>query len=240
MPLSLTSISRPIPLNLSFALRKRSQRKSSRQQIFFPSGYSASARSQALNSALAKLRQSMPPSAAITYLNLSFPEITFADNDDDDDDDSSQDDRPESDLLTPDILDLWRTASKATGIYNVQHLGVSEFSAARLHALIKFADKSGCVKPAVNQINIRDCCVLPPSLVNLAKSHGVKLLTHNDNFNILPVDNVPEFVSLVGSAAADSPAEWAWNWLIKITTVVADRGVVYGQGWMVEFAEAAK
>lgn len=170
----------------------------------------------------------MPLSVPITYLNLSFPEITFADNDDDEDEQESE---AAADPLSPEIFSLWQTASTLVTKFNIQHLGVSEFSTARLSALIKFSEKTGCTKPAVNQINIRDCCVLPLSLVALAKNSGVKLLAHNDSFNILPVESVSDFVSLIG---VNGEQEWDWDWLLKITGVIADHGVVFGQGWIVE------
>ncbi|KAK9460887.1 uncharacterized protein V1516DRAFT_637077 [Lipomyces oligophaga] len=202
-------------------------------KLFFPTGSSTSARIRALDSALRRLSAEISSSAPFTTsLILSFPEITFSDNDDDDDDEDRNLDQ--SSGLAHDILDVWSSASQLAAKYGIQNLGVSEFSTARLAALVTFSEKSGLAVPTVNQINIRDCCVLPPSLISLAKKSGVKLLAHNDTLDVLPVEEVPGLVGLLGVTTLD---DWNWQWLLKITGVVADRGVVYSQGWIVKFAK---
>jgi len=36
------------------------------------------------------------------------------------------------------------------------------------------------VKPAINQVNLTTCCVIPQDLTEFAKEHDIQLLTHND------------------------------------------------------------
>ncbi|TKA64959.1 hypothetical protein B0A49_08447 [Cryomyces minteri] len=79
----------------------------------------------------------------------------------------------------------------------IHKLGLAEFSAARL---TKFVPKTR-VKPGVDQINVRDCCIVPNALIKLAKREGIELLTHNDCSNILPRGTVRE---LLGPSAPAS------------------------------------
>lgn len=42
------------------------------------------------------------------------------------------------------------------------------------------------VQPVVNQLNVRDCCVVPKRLLDFARDEKIELLTHNDCTNIMP------------------------------------------------------
>ncbi|KAK9315686.1 hypothetical protein V1522DRAFT_409194 [Lipomyces starkeyi] len=204
-------------------------------KLFFPPASSIAARAKILERALTQFEATTPGYVTISHLVLSFPEITFSDDDGEDLDDED-DSTLGSSISEQDIFDIWTVAVRTADWYKVRSVGVSEFSTARLEALIKFSKRMGLALPSINQINIRDCCVLPPSLLALAKENGVKLLAHNDALNILPEENVRETVSLLLSEnLTGTESKWSWDWLLKITGVVASRGVVCGLGWMVEF-----
>ncbi|KAK9365477.1 hypothetical protein V1509DRAFT_633050 [Lipomyces kononenkoae] len=208
-------------------------------KLFFPPASSVAARAKILERALNQLQATARESVTISHLVLSFPEITFADYDGDDLDDED-DSTLDSSISEQDIFDIWTTAIKTAGWYKVRSVGVSEFSTARLEALIKFSKRMGLALPSINQINTRDCCMLPPSLLALAKENGVKLLAHNDALNILPDESVDEMVSFLSrKGLAEAGDKWSWEWLLKITNVVANRGVVCGLGYMVEFIKAS-
>ncbi|KAK9388312.1 hypothetical protein V1515DRAFT_614887 [Lipomyces mesembrius] len=204
-------------------------------KLFFPPASSIAARAKILERAMTQFQATAPEYVTISHLVLSFPEITFSDDDSeelDDEDDSTLG----SSISEQDIFDIWTVAVRTADWYKVRSVGVSEFSTARLEALIKFSKRMGLALPSINQINIRDCCVLPPSLLALAKENAVKLLAHNDALNILPEESVRETVSLLMSEnLTGTESKWSWEWLLKITGVIASRGVVCGLGWMVEF-----
>ncbi|KAK9325819.1 hypothetical protein V1517DRAFT_149358 [Lipomyces orientalis] len=207
-------------------------------KLFFPPSSTVSARAKIIERALTQFKATAPEHVRISQLVLSFPEITFSDDDDDGGEDLDDDESSTlgSSISEQDLLDIWTVAVQTADWYDVQSVGVSEFSTARLEALIKFSKRKGLALPSINQINIRDCCVLPPSLTTLAKENKVKLLAHNDAFNILPEESVRETVALLtGDDLTVAKNKWSWEWLLKITGVVANRGIVCGLGWMVEF-----
>ncbi|KAJ8097879.1 hypothetical protein POJ06DRAFT_270694 [Lipomyces tetrasporus] len=203
-------------------------------KLFFPPSSTVSARAKILERALSQFKAAAPEQVRISQLVLSFPEITFSDDDGEDLDEESS--TLGSSISEQDLLDIWTVAVQTAEWYNVQSVGVSEFSTARLEALIKFSKRKGLALPSINQINIRDCCVLPPSLTTLAKENGVKLLAHNDALNILPEESVRDIVALLtADELTVAEDKWSWEWLLKITGVLANRGIVCGLGWMVEF-----
>ncbi|KAJ2997446.1 hypothetical protein NUW58_g646 [Xylaria curta] len=76
----------------------------------------------------------------------------------------------------------------------VGRLGIAEFGTEKLQRFISKVK----VRPAVDQINTKDCCSVPPPLIKLAKSEGIELLTHGDCTDILPSGTLRE---LLGSGA---------------------------------------
>ncbi|KAK9467844.1 hypothetical protein V1512DRAFT_260205 [Lipomyces arxii] len=191
---------------------------------------SVSVRASILERALTKLVATMPNQNTIKHLVLSFPEISFADNDEEEDEDLL-----DNSAVKQDNLDIWAVAASMMEEYKIESLGVSEFSTARLQSLMAFCKAKNLPLPVINQINIRDCCVLPPSLVTLAKENNIKLLAHNDPINILPEDAVNELVaSIKGDQLSAEEQSWNWEWLTKTTAIVASRGIVCGLGWALE------
>ncbi|KAL7268038.1 hypothetical protein RUND412_009353 [Rhizina undulata] len=153
---------------------------------------------------------------SIDLLILSFPTISF------DADDISP---PSADL--PDLLPTYSVLEELHGNGTIKDLGVSEFSSERLDGFLQQVS----VKPKVNQINVRDCCVVPKPLILFAKEKGVELLTHNDEGDILPQKTVEEllkeFAVLGESASKVLPV-----WVVKYTAVVRSRGVVENKGYI--------
>ena len=139
--------------------------------------------------------------SSIDLLIVSFPGITFDADDEDsdlDDDDppsppsatqstseNTAGDCPEAGAPPEDIetmVTTWRSLEKLHAEGLVSKLGIAEFGVARL---TKFLEQTK-IKPSVNQINVRDCCVVPKPLILYAKQQQIELLTHNDCTNILP------------------------------------------------------
>lgn len=101
-------------------------------------------------------------------------------------------------------------------------IGLSEFGTARLEQVLKVAR----VKPSVDQINVRDCCVVPKPVILYAKEKGIELLTHDDCDNVLPAESLESLLGEFGIEQKTRPL-----WAVKYTAVVRDRGVVENKGY---------
>ncbi|TVY48810.1 putative glutamate--cysteine ligase regulatory subunit [Lachnellula cervina] len=125
-------------------------------------------------------------------------------------------------------------------LYNqgvVKKLGLAEFGSEKLS---KFLSRVK-VRPKVDQVNVKDCCNVPPPLLKLAKVENIELLVHNDCTNILPSGTLRELLgqgekgagvlseskrSLDGMKGDLTPI-----WVVKYTAVVRDRGVIENKGY---------
>jgi glutamate--cysteine ligase regulatory subunit len=192
--------------------------------------------------------------SSIDLLIVSFPGISF----DADDEDSDFDDDPPSppsatqstnEALNGDCLDAevppedietmittWRTLEKLHSEGLVTKLGIAEFGVTRLS---KFLEQTE-IKPSVNQINVRDCCVVPKPLIIYAKQQQIELLTHNDCTNILPRGTLRQILGSGENGSGVLAGEGNENglkgdvepqWVVKYTAVVKDRGVVESKGY---------
>ncbi|KAJ4409320.1 hypothetical protein N0V91_002676 [Didymella pomorum] len=185
-------------------------------------------------------------SKSIDLLIVSFPGISF----DADDEDSDLEDPPsapqstsegcdESEVPPEDIETMaatWKSLEKLHSEGLVSKLGIAEFGVARLQKFLEHTT----IKPSVNQINVRDCCVVPKPLILYAKQQQIELLTHNDCTNILPRGTLRQILGSgddgCGVLASESNKEGlkgdvAPQWVVKYTAVVKDRGVVENKGY---------
>jgi glutamate--cysteine ligase regulatory subunit len=195
---------------------------------------------------------------SIDLLIVSFPGISFDADDEDSDDSEGEPVTPPSmptsepeggaadgeggcddqETLPEDIptmLTTWRTLEKLHEEKIVSKLGIAEFGCTRL---AKFLPQTK-VRPSVDQINVRDCCVVPKPLILFAKKEGIELLTHNDCTNVLPRGTLREILGSrkgAGVLACDEGAEGLRGdvepqFVVKYTAVVKDRGVVESKGY---------
>ena len=124
----------------------------------------------------------------------------------------------------------------------VKQLGLAEFGSSRLKAFLPHTR----IRPSVDQINVRDCCVVPKSLILYAKEQGIQLLTHNDCTNILPKGTIREILGegekgfgvLAGGGSSEKDAPRGFlkgevepQWVVKYTAVITDRGVIENKGY---------
>ncbi|KAI0445255.1 glutamate-cysteine ligase modifier subunit [Xylaria telfairii] len=119
----------------------------------------------------------------------------------------------------------------------VSRLGIAEFGTEKLQ---RFIDKVK-VRPAVDQINTKDCCSVPPPLTKLAKSEGIELLTHGDCTDILPSGTLRELLGhgpqgagvLADGEDAQSglTGDLVPEWVAKYTAFVNYRGVIENKGY---------
>jgi glutamate--cysteine ligase regulatory subunit len=124
-----------------------------------------------------------------------------------------------------------------TGV--VKKLGLADYGSEKLAQFLK-ATKNG-VRPEVDQVNIKDCCNVPPPLLQLAKVEKVELLVHSDCKDILPSGTLRELLGQgVRGAGILSESKRGIDgmkgdlkpeWVVKYTAVVKDRGVVENKGY---------
>lgn len=188
--------------------------------------------------------------SSIDLLIVSFPGLSF-DADDEDSDFDDPPSAPQSSSETTDggcidsegppedietMITTWRTLEKLQSEGLVAKLGIAEFGVTRLG---KFLEQTKN-KPSVNQINVRDCCVVPKPLIIYAKQQQIELLTHNDCTNILPRGTLRQILGsgedgsgvLAGEGNTDGlKGDVEPQWVVKYTAVVKDRGVVENKGY---------
>ena len=175
----------------------------------------------------------------INLLIVSFPGLSFdADDYGDDGEVSDNGSNEEEDCSSLDsIIQTWRTLESLQAGGMIAQLGVAEFSSDKLARFLPHTK----VRPSVDQINVKDCCVVPKSLILHAKQEGIQLLTHNDCTNILPVGTTRELLGpgekgagiLASSPDADNGIKGHVEpqWVVKYTSVITDRGVVENKGY---------
>ncbi|KAL4875640.1 putative gamma-cysteine synthetase regulatory subunit [Aspergillus karnatakaensis] len=175
---------------------------------------------------------------SIDLLIVSFPGILFDAEDDSEEDVDSVDDGSEEQSDDFDsLLQTWRALENLQAEGKILQLGVAEFGSERLARFLPHTR----VKPSVDQVNLKDCCVVPKSLIIYAKQEGIQLLTHNDCNDILPVGTTRELLGpgeqgagILASApdAGDGvQGDVETQWVVKYTAVVKDRGVVENKGY---------
>jgi glutamate--cysteine ligase regulatory subunit len=119
----------------------------------------------------------------------------------------------------------------------VRKLGIAEFGSEKLARLLKRVQ----VRPAVDQINIKNCCNVPPPLVTLAQEQGIELLVHSDCTDILPKGTLRELLGPgpQGAGVLADPethngglqGDLTPEWVVKYTAVVHNRGVIENKGY---------
>ncbi|TLS29678.1 hypothetical protein PpBr36_00853 [Pyricularia pennisetigena] len=126
----------------------------------------------------------------------------------------------------------------------VQRLGLSEFGSEKL---ARFLARKPTIRPAVDQINVKNCCSVPPPLAKLAKEQKIELLVHSDCTDILPQGTLRELLGpgirgagILASESGGDDEEYEGGllrgeitpeWVIKYTAVVRDRGVIENKGY---------
>ncbi|POS85565.1 hypothetical protein EPUL_003004 [Erysiphe pulchra] len=141
----------------------------------------------------------------------------------------------EEDFSEEDIeenIATWTTLShlKERGV--VRKLGVADFNTSKLNKFLKRVR----VSPKVNQLNVKNCCNVAPSLLELAKLEEIELLTHRDSRSILPNFLLSEILKLDLPSHSDQSSDDVENvlsskWVVKYSAVIRDRGVIEYKGY---------
>jgi glutamate--cysteine ligase regulatory subunit len=133
-------------------------------------------------------------------------------------------------------LQTWTTLEKFHEQGAIRRLGIAEFGSQNLAKFLS----SVKVAPQVNQINIKNCCSVPPPLAELAKKDRIELLTHSDCTDILPAGTLRELLGpdppgaglLAGKGNPEGlQGDLVPQWVIKYTAVVKNRGVIENKGY---------
>ncbi|KAL2130841.1 hypothetical protein VTI74DRAFT_5862 [Chaetomium olivicolor] len=200
-------------------------------KLFFLPGTPASQRRkfarQALDHVLRELR-----APAVDLLIVSFPGMSFeGDCEWEADRKNAEQGSDEEELATwPAIEELHRAGL-------AKRLGVAEYGSEKLARFLQKVQ----VRPVVNQINLKNCCNVPPPLAKLAKEQGIDLLVHSDCTDILPKGTLRELLGQgLGGAGIVADRETSAGglsgdlmpqWVVKYTAVVRDRGVIENKGY---------
>ncbi|KAF5701718.1 gamma-glutamylcysteine synthetase light chain [Fusarium mundagurra] len=200
-------------------------------KFFVLPGMSVAAREQHVKEALDLVRRELGIQT-IDLLIVSFPGISFEGNCEwEADKTNAQQGNLEEELAT------WKVFEGLHKQGLVKRLAVAEFGSEKLGAFIKRAS----VRPVIDQINLRNCCDVPPPLKKLAEEEGVELHVHNDCIDILPHGTLRELLSHgpkgaglladPGNSGAGLTGEIVPEWVVRYTAFVQDRGVIENKGY---------
>ena len=222
-----------IDFSTSGLAEERSQYDITIKLFFLPSTDTSARCAQSQEAISLVLKELHVPS--VDLLIVSFPGVSF-DADDDEDDGVEGD----SGNKGEDLEVMAKTWQVLEGLHErkvVSQIGLAEFGSERLK---KFLPRTK-IRPSVDQINVRDCCVVPKDLILYAKEHKIELLTHSDCTNILPKGTVRDLLGTgeKGAGVLAGPGEDAKGlkgevepqWVVKYTAVVRDRGVIENKGY---------
>lgn len=200
-------------------------------KLFFLPTAPASKRAQYAQEALRLVLKELG-APSVTLLVVSFPGMSFEGDCEWEADklNAAQGNDEEEAATWPAVEDLHHQGL-------VQNLGIAEFGSEKLAHFLKRVQ----VRPTVNQINIKNCCNVPPPLVKLAKEQNIELLVHSDCTDILSRGALRELLGPgpQGAGVLADPetgtsglqGDLTPQWVVKYTAVVRDRGVIENKGY---------
>ncbi|KAJ8038675.1 Glutamate--cysteine ligase regulatory subunit [Holothuria leucospilota] len=122
---------------------------------------------------------------------------------------------------------LWSVLERMVENNQIKMLGVCDLDKQGLEELYNWAK----VKPSINQVNEVSCCIIPPDLNAFTKENKIQLLTHGDNPEILPAEDLQE---IIRNSFSDMDAHrWHPSWVMRYTALFRCRGVIARKGYIV-------
>ena len=219
-----------IDFSLSGLLEERSQYDITVKLFFLP-GSSELSRCKHVQEAVDLVLKELHVSS-LDLLIVSFPGISFEPTNECPDDVVG---RGSIDMDA--IVETWKFLERLQSQGTILRVGVAEFGQHRLQEFLSRIT----IRPAVDQINVPDACMVPKDLIAYAKTQNIALFTHSDCTNILPEGTIRK---LLGSFGADSlpnavndPDPWRLKgdiepqWVIRYTAIVQNRGVIENKGY---------
>lgn len=158
-------------------------------------------------------------------LIVAFPAIRLSDGDGDEEKHAPMTAGKNEQLPLTELLKTWQSVESIRSSGRTAEVGVAEFDADLLQT---FAQRVS-LKPSVNQINVRDCCVVPVDLAGIAKEYGIQLSTHNDCTDVLEPGIVRKLLS--GTDIAARYGDITPQWIVKYTAVQRERGIIENKGY---------
>ncbi|CZR52751.1 related to gamma-glutamylcysteine synthetase light chain [Phialocephala subalpina] len=169
---------------------------------------------------------------AIDLLIVSFPGMSF-----DGDCEWEADKKNSAQGNDEEEIESWPVLEELHNNGIVKKLGLAEFGSEKLSRFLARVK----VRPQVDQVNVKDCCNVPPPLLKLAKMEQIELLTHNDCTDILPSGTLRELLGQGVRGAGilsetkrgldGMKGDLTPDWVVKYTAVVRDRGVIENKGY---------
>ncbi|KPM42049.1 hypothetical protein AK830_g4529 [Neonectria ditissima] len=200
-------------------------------KLFFLPGCPISEREQYATEAL-ELVQKELGIETVDLLVVSFPGMSFEGNCEwEADKTNAQQGNLQEQIIT------WEVFEKLHKQGLVKRLGVAEFGSERLGAFVKRTT----IPPVIDQINLRNCCDVPPPLKKLAEEQNIELNVHSDCTDILPRGTLRELLSH-GPQGAGVLADAAHKgkglsgeiypqWVVRYTAFIKDRGIIENKGY---------
>ncbi|KAK7604045.1 hypothetical protein V9T40_004318 [Parthenolecanium corni] len=139
----------------------------------------------------------------------------------------------DSDTLLDDLLLMWKILEELVNKGQITSIGISDVSTETFVNLYKAVE----VKPSINQINLTACCVVPQDLQEFCKEHDIRILTHNDPVDILPVDILKPLFRVENDQNEDdetkSISSMKVAWVTRFQAHIKCRGILSNKGYIV-------
>ncbi|KAL0861572.1 hypothetical protein ABMA27_009073 [Loxostege sticticalis] len=133
----------------------------------------------------------------------------------------SEADARKCEAILPGIKVLWAVLEDYVKQGRVHQLGVADVGGGCLRKLHAWAR----VRPAIAQINLASCCVVPPSLHAFCRANDVQLLTHADPPDLLSIAAVK---TLSDAGVGCNNLDWCARYQVHIKC----RGVLALKGYV--------
>ncbi|XKL65245.1 hypothetical protein PGB90_008665 [Kerria lacca] len=131
------------------------------------------------------------------------------------------------------LLFMWKTLEDLVVQGLITSIGISDVDTDVFINLYNAVE----VKPSIHQINLSACCVVPPDLQEFCKEHDIRILTHNDPFDILPVNILkPLFQVNNEKNEADETKRFSninVAWVTRFQAHIKCRGILSNKGYIV-------
>ncbi|XP_065371379.1 glutamate--cysteine ligase regulatory subunit [Calliphora vicina] len=115
------------------------------------------------------------------------------------------------------LKDLWQVLQDFNEKKKICQLGIADLDCDALTEL----HRNARVPPTINQINLANCCVVPPELKEFCTQHDIQLLTHGDPEILINDENfiIPNYTV---------------DWSLRYQIHVRCRGVLTAKGYILQ------
>ncbi|XP_073815786.1 glutamate-cysteine ligase modifier subunit [Musca autumnalis] len=115
------------------------------------------------------------------------------------------------------LKNLWNVLQEYAEKKQICQLGIADLDSSSLQEL----HSNARVPPTIAQINLANCCVVPPELKEFCTQNDIQLLTHGDREILLADDDfiIPDYTV---------------DWVVRYQVHVRCRGVLTAKGYIVQ------